>query len=108
MKAIYVPLILGFSLTLGGCSWLEGYRPPIQQGNVISKQSLDTLKTGMSKQQVAFMLGDPLLQDPFDSNRWDYVYYLKPSFGAPILKRATLYFKADKLIRITEAGKRSS
>ncbi len=53
------------------------YRVPIQQGNLLEQKDLDQIKLGMTESQVRYVLGTPLVMDPFSSNRWDYVYYLK-------------------------------
>jgi outer membrane protein assembly factor BamE len=77
-------LLALFSLSLlAGCSgWkafdlLTPHRIEIQQGNVVTEEMLARLKPGMTPSQVRFVLGTPLLVDPFRDNRWDYVYSLK-------------------------------
>jgi outer membrane protein assembly factor BamE len=107
MKHIRISLIAALILALGGCSWFQGYRPPIQQGNVVDKQALAQLKTGMSESQVRFILGEPLLVDAFNPNRWDYTYYDQPSFGKTITKHLTLYFADKHLVRIVRGGEKT-
>ncbi|HEX7155742.1 MAG TPA: outer membrane protein assembly factor BamE, partial [Burkholderiaceae bacterium] len=76
---------LAAALSLCGCStltaWTPGfltpYRPDVQQGNIITKDMVDQLRPGMTRDQVRFMLGTPLLTDMFHQDRWDYTYYLK-------------------------------
>lgn len=53
------------------------YRASISQGNVLKQEDLDQLEVGMTRNQVRFLLGTPMIDDPFHANRWDYVYYLK-------------------------------
>ncbi len=53
------------------------YRAAISQGNLIKQEDLDQVEIGMTKNQVRFLLGTPMIDDPFTRNRWDYVYYLK-------------------------------
>lgn len=53
------------------------YRADISQGNVFDQEDLDQTKIGMTKSQVRFLLGTPMIDDPFTRDRWDYVYYLK-------------------------------
>ncbi|MDH5729340.1 MAG: outer membrane protein assembly factor BamE [Gammaproteobacteria bacterium] len=74
----------------------------IQQGNVIDKEGLDQLAIGMTKRQVRFILGTPLLQDPFHINRWDYIYTLQPGNTREITKRqrVTIYFENETLVKI--------
>lgn len=53
------------------------YRANIAQGNLIEEEDLAQLEIGMTKNQVRFLLGTPMIDDPFSRERWDYVYYLK-------------------------------
>lgn len=67
--------ILGAWL-VAGCGGFSAYRIDIQQGNVVSQDAVAQLRPGMTRDQVRFLLGTPLLQDVFHSDRWDYVYRL--------------------------------
>lgn len=73
------------------------YRPDIQQGNFISQEMLDQLKAGMTRDQVKFVLGTPMLSDIFHENRWDYPFYLARGNGELTSSRVTVYFKDDKV-----------
>ena len=53
------------------------YRASISQGNLIEQDDLDQVEVGMTRNQVRFLLGTPMIDDPFHAARWDYVYYLK-------------------------------
>lgn len=53
------------------------YRAAISQGNLIKQEDLDQIEVGMTRNQVRFLLGTPMVDDPFHAGRWDYVYYLK-------------------------------
>ncbi len=53
------------------------YRANISQGNLIKQEDLDQVKIGMTPNQVRFLLGTPMIDDPFHADRWDYIYYLK-------------------------------
>jgi len=87
---------------LTGCeSWLpEAHKIAIQQGNHVKQEDLDKLKPGMTRNQVKFVLGTPLLQDGFHQSRWDYMYYLKPGRDKLKQSRIVLYFDGDKLDKI--------
>jgi outer membrane protein assembly factor BamE len=76
---------------------LAPYKIDIQQGNAISQDMLGKLKPGMTQSQVRFVLGTPLLVDPFHTNRWDYVYRLQK--GGKVLehRRVTVVFENEKL-----------
>ena len=90
--------ILFFLIT--GCSsfefpWVHKY--DIQQGNIISQEMIDQLKPGMSKRQVRFVMGPPLLHDTFTNNRWDYYYGERKADGEKFQERVTIYF-ADEIM----------
>jgi outer membrane protein assembly factor BamE len=93
---------------LAGCSsWsgtaeramdhLSPYKVEIQQGNAISQDMMSKLKPGMTPSQVRFVLGTPLLVDPFHNNRWDYVYRVEKGGKLLEQRRVTVIFDNDKL-----------
>jgi outer membrane protein assembly factor BamE len=111
MKAIMPLRITTFILILlifCGCSravdgtWKAPlvYRVDVQQGNVIDQEMINKLQPGMDKKQVKFIMGTPLITDPFHSNRWDYVYSMEPGKGERQQRRITLFFNGDKLAYI--------
>ena len=74
MRKTIIILLTAFTLlSTSGCV----FRASISQGNLVEQEDLDQLAVGMTKNQVRFLLGTPMLSDPFHANRWDYVYYLK-------------------------------
>ena len=80
------------------------YRIDIQQGNVIDQEMVDRLRLGMTKRQAQFVLGAPMLVDPFHADRWDYVYLFRPgseSRGEARRERISLFFEEDRLVNIT-------
>lgn len=94
-------MLLMASLATGGCVYVAD----VQQGNVIDKKELDQLRAGMTKKQVKFLLGAPIIQDPFHRDRWDYVYTLREGDNSYITKRRlTLLFKGDTLKTIENQG----
>ncbi len=93
-------LIIAVILTLSACSV---YRIDIQQGNTLDPGQVSQLKADMTASQVRFLLGTPLLEDPFHPGRWDYIYDFKPgsqSDKPPLRKHLVLFFKQDKLVTI--------
>jgi len=64
--------LLSAAVVLGGCI----YRPNIQQGNLLSAEEVDKVTVGMTRSQVRYLLGTPMVSDPFAPQRWDYVYRL--------------------------------
>jgi outer membrane protein assembly factor BamE len=72
-KSLYLAVALALLVGSPGCV----YRPNIAQGNIVEEEDLDQVKVGMTRNQVRFLLGTPMIDDPFHANRWDYVYYVK-------------------------------
>ena len=73
----------------------------IQQGNVIDQEMLDQLKPGMDKKQVKFIMGTPVLIDPFHNERWEYIYSLQEGGTVREQRHITLHFENDKLAYIS-------
>ncbi|MDE2337728.1 MAG: outer membrane protein assembly factor BamE [Gammaproteobacteria bacterium] len=89
-------LLAALSGLLGGCV----YRMSIQQGNYLDGHTVRQLKVGMTRVQVRYLLGTPMIQDVFDTNRWDYVYYFKRGYvQRPIESRVTVFFHDGKVSR---------
>lgn len=80
-------------------SWLRPYRPDVQQGNIITKDMVEQLRPGMTRDQVKFLLGTPTLIDIFHQNRWDYPYYLRRGNGEVQRRRLWVEFEDGKLAR---------
>jgi outer membrane protein assembly factor BamE len=80
------------------------YKMDIRQGNYVTPDMREKLKVGMTKAQVRFVLGTPLVNDAFHGNRWDYLYRLKHA-GKEIEKQnLSLYFEGDNLVRIDDGN----
>lgn len=101
----HVPIFTMLLLAgLAGCgSWsnpikrISPYKLDIQQGNYLTQEKLDKLKPGMTPSQVRFLLGTPLVVDPFRANRWDYVYSLMKEGQLLEQRRVTVVFENDRL-----------
>ena len=76
------------------------YKPVIQQGNVVKQEQVDALEPGMSKRQVKFLLGTPMLNDVFHANRWDYAYTRGVGSRPEEIRRLAVFFENDRLVRI--------
>ena len=84
--------------SLGGC--ISPYKVEVQQGNVVTQDMLEKLKPGLTKSQVRFVLGTPLITDPFHPQRWDYVYIYKRHARDPgETRKLTVIFDGDALAR---------
>ena len=89
--------LLALSLFLSSCST---YKMEVQQGNALSNETVSLLKPGMSKPEIASLLGTPLLQDNFRKDQWDYVYFKINSPEAVKKQNLTLLFKDGQLIQV--------
>ncbi len=96
-------IYLLMALVISGCNAgriLKPHRVTIQQGNVISQKMVDRLKPGMTKSQVRFVLGNPVVDDGLDAERWDYIYTIGISGGAIHEIRMIVHFENDRLARL--------
>ncbi|KIU45630.1 MULTISPECIES: outer membrane protein assembly factor BamE [Pseudomonas] len=82
-------------LALAGCSFPGVYKIDIQQGNVVTQDMIDQLRPGMTRRQVRFIMGNPLIQDTFHTNRWDYLYSLQPGGGERQQERMSVFFNEN-------------
>jgi outer membrane protein assembly factor BamE len=88
-------------LVQGGCV----YRMAIQQGNFLEPRLVEKLEIGMTRAQVRYLLGTPMVPNTFDTDRWDYLYDLqKGRVHAPVQRRLTVFFAADKVSRVEKEG----
>ena len=94
----YPVALIVLVLTLSACAPI--YRADIQQGNVVTADMIGTLKLGMNKRQVRYILGSPLINDVFHKDRWDYVYSMQKGGGARSQQRLTVVFQNDALVTI--------
>ena len=95
------PLVIVSALLASGCV----YKMNIQQGNYLVPDSVSQLKEGMTRSQVRFLLGTPMVPVAFDDSRWDYYYYFNSQkFKAPLKRRLTVFFADDKVARYENQG----
>jgi outer membrane protein assembly factor BamE len=95
IKAVTVAGAL--SVAVSGCV----YRINIQQGNFLNQSAVDTVKEGMTRSQVRYLLGTPMVADSFNKERWDYIYYLKKGRTRHVdSRRVTVYFDGDKVAKL--------
>ena len=88
-----------FTLFLTAC--VKPFQPDIQQGNIINNNDLKEIRYGMSKQEVLFLLGTPMVIDPFNESRWDYFYSKLNQKKRQTDKRLiTAMFEGDKLVSL--------
>ena len=95
--------LLATGLLTGGLALGTGcvYRIDIQQGNYLGDEKIQQVQVGMTKDQVRFLLGTPIIQDPFHPDRWDYVYYYKRGRSRNVDQRQmTIFFDEDAVREI--------
>lgn len=105
MRSFLFPAIAALSL-LAGCSIdsvvekIDPYRIDVRQGNFVDQEMVSQLRRGMTRDQVRFVLGSPLVVDVFRSDRWDYVYLFKSGRGELDRRRISVFFDGDLLDRV--------
>ncbi|MEE2823416.1 MAG: outer membrane protein assembly factor BamE [Pseudomonadota bacterium] len=101
---ILIPMIASLCL-LSGCGISnikipKLYKVAIQQGNVITQDMVDKLKPGMTRRQVAFVMGEPVIQDPFDDTKWVYLYSIDVPGVFSQESRLILFFDENDLLTV--------
>jgi len=100
-RYLFIALLATLILNTG-CQLI--YRQNVQQGNAHEQDDLDEVELGMSKKQVAYLLGTPAVHDPFHQDRWDYVSMFSRRGGDPVRRLVTLTFEDDLLIATDGIG----
>lgn len=95
-----LPLLAACSSSPDIASMLSPYRVDVRQGNYVDQEMVAKLRPGMTRDQVRFALGTPLVADMFHADRWDYVYRLQPGKGDVQLRHLVVFFVDDKLARV--------
>jgi outer membrane protein assembly factor BamE len=94
-------LLAGGAFLASGCV----YKMSIQQGNYLVAESVSQLKEGMTRSQVRFLLGTPMVPDAFDDDRWDYYYFYSSRHNKePLKRRLTVFFADEKVERFENQG----
>jgi len=103
IRTAYLLCLAALVATLQACSAsyvpgiLRPYRPDVQQGNIVTKDMVEQLRPGMTRDQVRFLLGTPMLTDIFHQDRWDYTYYLRRKNGDTQIRKLSVLFAEGKL-----------
>ena len=96
--------LLVLSLLVTACSSslpsIKPYKMPIQQGNLVTSKMMMQLKPGMTKTQVRFVMGTPLISDSFHKDQWDYFYQMEKDGAIIEKRRVTLMFEKDLLVKV--------
>jgi len=106
-RTLLVIVLIPIFTTLSACGawWLpRPHRIDIQQGNLLSTESIEQVTVGMSKTQVTSLLGVPLTTNQINPNRWEYIYSINRSGGTPDVQRLSLEFENDKVANLEKDG----
>jgi len=99
LKRLLYPALLAATLATSGCV----YQAALSQGNLLDQEDIDQVEVGMTRGQVRFLLGTPMIDDPFHENRWDYVYYLRIGREKATFKRwISVVFDGDNVSEIVK------
>lgn len=98
---LLLPFLAACSNTPQITNYLSPYRIDVRQGNFVTQDMVAQLKPGLTREQVRFILGSPLVTDMFHVDRWDYVYRFQPGHGEAQQRRLTVFFQDNKLTRVT-------
>mgnify|MGYP006082603827 FL=1 len=95
MKQLTKTFLITFLLALGAsCSTFSPYKVPVLQGNIIEDEDVEQLVQGLTKDQVQYLLGTPLLNSPIHQQRWDYFYSVK--IGDIVIAEKKLFLIFDE------------
>ncbi len=98
-KSILSLLTAAFLVTSTGCV----YQAALSQGNFLKQEELDQVEVGMTRNQVRFLLGTPMIDDPFHHDRWDYIYFLRVGREDATFKRwVSIYFADNNVSEIVD------
>ena len=96
-KSLVFAAMTAAMLLSSGCV----YRMDIPQGNFVEQKQVEQLRSGMSREQVEYVLGSPMLVDQFDNSTWHYLYYFRQGWNDAERKELQAHFMNDKLVSIS-------
>ena len=101
LRPILVLLVAMLSAAACSTRIVRPFSIEVQQGNFVGQEMIAQLKPGMTRDQVRFLLGTPLVIDPFHDNRWEYVYTRRRASSNEVeSRRITVFFEGDELVRV--------
>jgi len=98
-KILAITIILCITLLASGCV----YQAALSQGNLLKQEDIDQVEVGQTRNQVRFLLGTPMIDDPFHEDRWDYIYYLRIGKDKATFTRwISIFFDGQTVIEIVK------
>lgn len=79
---------------------IQPYRVEVVQGNVVTREQLEVLRPGLTRNQVREVLGSPLIASLFHAQRWDYAFAIRRKGTEPLLRRVSVFFEGDRMTRV--------
>ncbi|MEM7206865.1 MAG: outer membrane protein assembly factor BamE [Pseudomonadota bacterium] len=103
-KSTYLAVIFVVTILSSACVSLlpDGHKIDIHQGNIIDRERLEQVQTGMNRDQVRFLLGSPVTQNPFHADRWDYLHYISKAGSHKEPKRVSIFFADNQVVAIDD------
>ena len=100
IRKLFISVLFCTALvTVGGCV----YQANLSQGNLLKQEDLDQIEVGMTRAQVRFLLGTPMVDDPFHIDRWDYVYFIRIGRNPATFKRwVSIFYSGDTVREIVD------
>ena len=100
IRKLLISVLFGMAfLTASGCV----YQANLSQGNLLKQEDLDQVEVGMTRAQVRFLLGTPMVDDPFHADRWDYVYFLRVGRNSATFKRwVSIYYSGETVREVVD------
>ena len=99
-KSLSITITFVMILLVSGCYFPDVYKTKVYQGNQFKQSNVSQLEIGMTKEQVVFLLGNPVVRDSFDPSKWIYLARVSLDNEAEINSKIVLQFKQDKLVNI--------
>lgn len=100
MRVVNFLISISLALSLSNCAVYDFSRRVVEQGNLLPQSKVERLKVGMSKNDVAILMGTSLLSPTFNNDRWDYAYTIKKGNGPLFVRNLSLYFSHGVLRQI--------
>ena len=100
LSRFLLALLILTTALLNGCSYFKYpdiHKVTVQQGNIVNQEMVDQLRPGMTRSQVRYILGTPLLMDTFDQDRWDYYYSIQRPSQEEVREKITVFFDGNIL-----------